>query len=76
MVNRSFTQTVTLRLTLQDWVKDVSYTQRPTGAEFLALANRQATLIWNDFCQTVFLWFCLPSFLRGLGAGGFDDASV
>jgi hypothetical protein len=44
VVNRSFTKTVTLRLTLQDWVRDVSYTQRPAGAEFLGLANRQATL--------------------------------
>ena len=44
IVNRSFTQTVTLRLTLQDWVKDVRYTQRPPGAGFRALANRQATL--------------------------------
>jgi len=33
-------------------------------------------LIWNNFCQTVFFWFCLHSFSRGPGAGGFDDASV
>jgi len=44
IVNRSFTQTVTLRLTLQDWVKNVTYTQRPPGAEFRTLTNRQATL--------------------------------
>jgi len=44
VVNRSFTQTVTLRLTLQDWVKNVRDTQRPPGAEFRTLTNRQATL--------------------------------
>ena len=45
VVNRSFTKTVTLRLTLQDWVKDVRYTQRPAGAEFLGLARHQGDLI-------------------------------
>lgn len=44
VVNRSFTQTVTLRLTLQDWVKDVSWPQQPGGAEFLGVADRRVTL--------------------------------
>ncbi len=44
VVNRSFIQTVTLRLTLQDWVRDVSWTQRAGGVEFLGVADRQVTV--------------------------------
>jgi hypothetical protein len=47
VVNRSFSKTVTLRLTLQDWVKDVRWTQRAAGAEFLGLADRHVTLRLN-----------------------------
>lgn len=44
IVNRSFTKAVTLRLTLQDWVRDVSWTQRAGGVEFLGVVNRLVTL--------------------------------
>ena len=44
VVNRSFTKTVTLRLTLQDWVRDVNWTQRAGGVEFLGVADRLVTL--------------------------------
>ncbi len=44
IVNRSFNKAVTLRLTLQDWVRDVGWTQRAGGVEFLGVADRQATL--------------------------------
>jgi len=44
VVNRSFTKPVTLRLALQDWVNNVSWTKRAGGAQFLGLADRQATL--------------------------------
>ncbi len=44
VVNRSFTKPVTLRLALQDWVRNVGWTQRAGGAQFLGLADRHATL--------------------------------
>ena len=44
VVNRSFTKAVTLRLTLQDWVQNVSWTQRAGGVEFLGVADRLVTL--------------------------------
>jgi hypothetical protein len=44
VVNRSFNKAVTLWLTLQDWVRDVHWTQRAEGVEFLGVADRQVTL--------------------------------
>ncbi len=44
VVNRSFNKAATLRLTLHDWVRDVSWTQRAGGAEFLGVVDRDATL--------------------------------
>lgn len=44
VVNRSFNKAVTLRLTLQDWVRDVDWTQRAEGVEFVGVAERQITL--------------------------------
>lgn len=44
VVNRSFTEAATLRLMVQDWVKDVNWTQRAGGAEFLGVTDRQVTL--------------------------------
>lgn len=44
VVNRSFTKAVTLRLTLQDWVQNVSWTQRAGGVEFLGVVDRLVTL--------------------------------
>ncbi len=44
VVNRSFNEAVTLRLTLQDWVRDVGWTRRAGGVEFLGVADRQVTL--------------------------------
>lgn len=44
VVNRSFVKAVTLRLTLQDWVQNVSWTQRAGGVEFLGVADRLVTL--------------------------------
>jgi len=44
VVNRSFAGAATLKLTLQDWVKDVSWKHRVAGVELLGVVERIVTL--------------------------------